>query len=269
MKLWNETHVPIVANIDGRWYELPAGGEKVEVDDYVVASTLVEHGASANAVDLEAARQAWADQNRAINSRIASASQSEGAILGKRQATVDPQLGTVTRDQEPAPLAGAELKAAVEVANEAGANIDPKAKADDKRAALAEFRARQGASTPLSEDPEFVTDPASGELLVDSDGQPFRTSEVEVDDDGVPVLVEGLPVVKGSTDPDADGQGDARDAGGSDDTGGQLVEGETTPGTGGDPSAGTGGDGAGSDQGPTDPADPEEPADSPLGGPST
>ena len=76
-----------------RSIEVPAG-ETHETDDYVVASTLVEYGCVADPVDLQAAREAWADRNRDENSRTASASASEGAILG-RQTTVDVSTGTV------------------------------------------------------------------------------------------------------------------------------------------------------------------------------
>lgn len=178
---------------ESQWHEIPAG-ETVEVDDYVVASTLVEHGATATRAELEAARELWAERNRAMNSRTASASASEGAIIGRRQATVDVATGTSSTEVDA--LKGAALDEAVKAANEAGAEITA-AKAQDKRDALAAWQKSRGSSTPV--DDEFVVD-EGGELVLDDDGQP-------------------IPVVKGDGDPDE------QVAGGDLNVTDQLVEG--------------------------------------------
>jgi len=175
-----------------KWYEIPAG-ESVEHDDYVVASTLVEHGAVAAAADLQAARQLWAEQNRDANSRTASAAASEGEILQRRQATVDVATGSATGVVEP--LAGPALAAAVKLANDSGATISTRATAGEKREALAAWQAQRGSSTPV--DGEFLTDD-DGELVLDDESQPYRLDELHRDesgalvygDDGRPVLAD-------------------------------------------------------------------------------
>lgn len=170
------------------WYEIPPG-ESIDVEDYVTASTLVEHGATADRTELEAARILWAERNRGINSLTASASASEGVIVKRQQATIDVATGTTSAD---GPLAGDALKAAVVQANADGAEIPARASADEKRAALAEWQRKQGAS---SETTDFATD-ANGELFLDDDGQPYPIGSVKVDDDGnVEVDDDGRPVL--------------------------------------------------------------------------
>lgn len=176
------------------WFEVPAG-ESIEVDDYVVASTLVEHGATASPDDLAAARELWAERNRTINSRTASASSSEGEIVRRRQATVDVATGTANDIDKP--LAGAALAAAVAEANDAGADIKSSLTADQKRDALAAWQVARGSSTPPSD--EFETD-ADDELILDADDNPiplgaagFERHEdgtLVVDEDGRPSPVE-------------------------------------------------------------------------------
>jgi hypothetical protein len=160
----------LIASIGGVFYEIPAG-ESIEVDDYVVASTLVEYGAKAEPAELQAARELWAERNRGLNSRTASASASEGAILGRQQATVDVATGTVASPGEP--LRGAALDAAIKEANASGAGITA-TKAEEKRTALAAWQASRGSSSPVEQtrSDEFVTD-ENGNLKLDDEGQPI------------------------------------------------------------------------------------------------
>ena len=177
-----------------RSIEVPAG-ETHETDDYVVASTLVEYGCVADPVDLQAAREAWADRNRDENSRTASASASEGAILG-RQTTVDVSTGTVANGgAKVGELKGQALDDAVSRANDAGAGIASGLKADDKRKALVEWEARQD-----DEGGDYLTD-ESGDLVLDEDEQPILVSAVQHDEAGEPVFDDdGRPVMLEDTD---------------------------------------------------------------------
>ena len=194
MKVTNPTDRAIIAVIvpqgtilDGdatRTYEIPAG-ESIDVDGYEDASTLIEHGATADQADVQAARQLWAEANRAANSRTASASASEGEILARRQATVDVATGGVDRAGAEGALAGAALSAAVKLANESGANIASSLSAEAKREALAAWQASQGSSTAPAG--EYVLDDA-GDLVLDDDGEPYRVADVQLDEDGDPVL---------------------------------------------------------------------------------
>lgn len=179
---------PILANIFGQWYEVPAG-ESIDVDDAAVATSLAEYGAQIDPVDLSAAREVHADTNRGINSRTASASASEGKILGRQQRTVDVARGGV----EGGELKGSALEAAVREANAQGAQI--KGNADEKREGLREWQTRQGASSPVAED-EFLRDSA-GELILDADDQPIPTDTTAYvrDENGAIVFGEdGSPV---------------------------------------------------------------------------
>lgn len=209
MKLTNPNEDrSILASIEGLWYEIPAGGSE-EYEDYVVASTLVEYGAVAVPAELQAARELWAAGNRQINGRTASASASEGQILGRQQATVNPALGTVT--SSPEPLAGAQLTAAVKLANENGAGISARASAQEKRDALEAWQLGRGSSTPVQESHpgEFQTDEA-GELVLDGEGQPVplvQANDVTAADD-THVVGDPAAVVEASPE-DVDGVDDA------------------------------------------------------------
>lgn len=153
----------------GEWHEIPPG-ETVEVEDYVVASTLVEYGAVASPDDLQAARELWAERNRLENSRTASATASEGKILARQQATVDVATGTVSGGE----LKGEQLAAAVAAANEAGAEIKASATADEKRAALVEWQRVRGVSSPLERvAPDAFQTDEDGNVILDGDGQPI------------------------------------------------------------------------------------------------
>lgn len=154
---------------DPKHYEIPAG-ETVEVDDYVVASTLVEYGAKADPSELQAARELWAERNRLENSRTASAAASEGQILGRQQATVDVSTGTVDGGGD---LKGQALAAAVAAANAEGAAIKGSTVAE-KRAQLTAWQLQRGSSSPLEQtrSSEFVTDDA-GNIKLDGEGQPI------------------------------------------------------------------------------------------------
>jgi hypothetical protein len=185
---------PLYANVFGVQYEIPAG-ESIDVEDAAVATSLVEYGATADRVDLDAALVVHAETNRGLNGRTASASASEGEILARQQRTVSVATGGVTEGGVPGEIKGEQLKAAVVEANLAGAQIDPKASADDRRAALAAWQARQGESTPPDVD-GFEVDSA-GELILDSDGQPIPTGSTAYarDEHGAIVLSEdGSPV---------------------------------------------------------------------------
>lgn len=182
MKVTNpKTDRALIAQIEGVWYEIPAG-ESVDFEDYVVASTMVEHGGKAVPAELQAARELWAEANRQENSRTASAAASEGQILGRQQTTVTVATGAVTGDATE-PLTGKALDEAVRAANDAGANIGSRLKADEKRDALIAWQRLRGSSTPVSESRpnEFVVDEA-GELVLDGEGQPIpAASASEVD----------------------------------------------------------------------------------------
>lgn len=180
MRVTNPTDRPIIAKVnagdpnevdDLKWIEIPAG-ESIDVENYRAAATLVEYGAVASKDDLDAALAAWAEGNRQQNSRLASASASEGVILGRQQATVSVVDGTVLSGEG---LKGADLDRAVRQANEDGANIKASASADEKRDALAAWQATRGASTPPAGDPglaEYETD-EDGNLVLDDEGQPI------------------------------------------------------------------------------------------------
>jgi hypothetical protein len=205
VKVTNPTKRPIIATIFGDSradFEtvVVEPEESFETDDYVVASTLIEYGCTANPDEVQAARELWAERNRGINSRVASAAASEGKILGRRQATVDVATGAVDGGE----LKGSALAEAVRVANESGAGIPAGGSAADRRAALATWQASRGASSPLEEgggvESEFVLDD-SGELLLDDEGQPYPLDAVELDEEtGEPVLVDGKPVLKDDGD---------------------------------------------------------------------
>lgn len=170
------------------WHEIPAG-ESIEVEDYVVASTLVEHGATAVPAELQAARELWAEKNRAKNSKTASASASEGELV-KRQATASVATGTVEGGD--AELKGAALAEAVKLANENGAEIPASLSADEKREALRVFAAREGVTS--SPEDEFVV--VDGELVLDDEQQPIPLDSVVVDENGDVVFEDGKPVRK-------------------------------------------------------------------------
>lgn len=174
----------IIAPIAGEHYEIPAG-ETVEFDDYVIASTLVEYGAVAVPVELQAAQELWAERNRGINSVTASASSSEGKIIGRMQATVDVATGTLA----PGNLKGEQLAAAVAAAVEAGAEIGSRLSADEKREALGVWQAQMGTSTPPGAvmGDRFKTD-ENGDLVLDDDGQP-----IPVDPSSVPAEAVTVP----------------------------------------------------------------------------
>lgn len=190
----------------GTWFEIPAG-ESIDVDDYVVASTLVEHGATAAAADLQAARELWAERNRQQNSRTASAAASEGEILSRQQRTVDVVTGTVSE-----PLKGSALSAAVAEANASGAGIDTKGSADEKRDALAVWQRARGASSPPAQTrgEEFQTDPDTGELVLDDEGQPIPLAgPLDVDAANIDTVPDAEAEVAGDVEvpPVADGSG--------------------------------------------------------------
>lgn len=161
-----------------QWHEIPPG-ESVDVDDYVVASTLVEHGATAAKADLAAARELWAEHNRHVNSKIASASASEGKIVQRRQATVDVATGSTSQEGEV--LKGAALDAAVKAAKDAGAEVPSNLSANEKREFLAAWQARRGSSTPVDE--EFLVDD-DGSVVLDENDQPIPLDTVVLDEDG-------------------------------------------------------------------------------------
>lgn len=193
MKLTNPTGRPIIATMFGRTRDdyktlTIDPGDTYETDDYVEASTLVEYGASADPVDLQAAREAHADRNRKVNSRTASASASEGEILERhKQRTVSVADGTV----DPADLKGERLDEAVKAANDEGAGISTSGKADEKRDALAAWRARG----PAEDEEEFVKG-EDDELEVDDEGQPYALDDVERDEETGEILrgEDGKPV---------------------------------------------------------------------------
>lgn len=176
-------------------FEVPPG-ESIDVDDYAVAATLVEYGAVAAPEDLRAARVLWAERNRTTNSATASASASEGEIVARRQATVDVATGGTDPGTEGAVLRGADLDAAVKAAKDAGAEIASGLTADEKRDALARWQATQGSSTPPAETGQYVTDPDSGQLYLDDEGQPVEIADVLVDAQGHAVFEDGKPVQK-------------------------------------------------------------------------
>lgn len=190
---------PILANVFGQWYELPAG-ESVEIEDAAAVTTLVEYGATVDRTEYAAALAVHADAQRGLNSRTASASASEGKILGRQQRTVDVATGSV-EDGAPAPLKGKALDAAVREANEAGAEIDTKASADDRRSALAAWQARQGASSTPDVDGYEVDE--AGNLILDGEGQPIPAGSeaYERDENGAIVLSDdGSPVARPQDD---------------------------------------------------------------------
>lgn len=175
-------------------YEIPPG-ESMDVEDYVVGSTLVEYGATASRAELDAARELWAEQNRQANSRTASAAASEGQILARQQATVDVATGTASSGSDPTvgELKGDALAAAVAEAKAAGLELAANASADDKRAALTAWQAQRGSSSPVDSD-EFEVD-ANGELKLDADGNPIPvtrgTPEAEQGDTGAAPGADG------------------------------------------------------------------------------
>lgn len=175
---------------DLEWFEI-GPGESLDVDNYKVASTLVEYGATAVPAELSAARELWAEQNRTQNSRTASASASEGEIRSRQQATVDVSTGTA----DVAPLKGAGLDAAIREANSRGAGIPAGGSASDRREALARWQATRGTSTSLEASGRYV-ETADGELYLDDEGQPVELAVVETDEAGVAVFVDGKPVAR-------------------------------------------------------------------------
>lgn len=180
-------------------FVIPAD-ESIDVDDYAVASTLVEYGAVATPADLAAARTLWAERNRTINSQTASASASEGEIITRQQVTSDVATGSTTSTGGTV-LRGAELDAAVKAANDAGATIPTSGTADDRRAALAEWQAREGSSTPPAQTEQYVTT-STGELYLDDDGNPVPMTDVQVDANGAAVFDDdGKPLPAGNVDP--------------------------------------------------------------------
>lgn len=180
-------------------FVIPAD-EGIDVDDYAVASTLVEYGATADPADLAAARALWAERNRSVNSRTASASASEGEILGRQQVTTDVATGSTTATGGTV-LRGAELDAAVRQANESGASISTSGSADERRAALSEWQALQGSSTPPEGSGQYVLT-ATGELYLDAEGAPVDLATVEVDADGNAVLDDdGNPIPVEASNP--------------------------------------------------------------------
>lgn len=187
MKVKNPTGRPIIATMFGTNREdqethVVEAGETVEVDDYVVGATLIEYGCTADPVEIQAARQAWAAGAREVNSRAASASASEGELL-RRQATVSVADGTVDD------LKGQALDDAVDAANAEGAEIPKSGKADEKRAALRDWQAnRPAVGEPV--DAAFLVD-GDGELLLDDEGQPYPADEYVLDDEGKPVPAKG------------------------------------------------------------------------------
>lgn len=172
-------------------FVLPAG-ESEEIEDYAVASTLVEYGAVATAQDLAAARVLWAERNRTINSRTASAAASEGEIIARQQVTTDVATGS-TDGGAVAPLKGAELDNAVRQANESGAKIPTSGSADERREALARWQAVQGSSTPPTQTGQYVTT-ETGDLYLDDDGNPVEVADVQTDANGQVVYEDGKPV---------------------------------------------------------------------------
>jgi hypothetical protein len=207
MKVTNPYDRPIIATIvdeheNGKTetFEIPAG-ESIDEENPAVVGTLIEYGAVADRVDLDAARELWGERNRAINSGHASASASEGDLIARRQATVDVATGGVDGGS----LKGNALTAAIKEANDNGAEIASTLTADEKRDALAAWQAGRGSSTPAAV--EYVTND-TGELVLDDDGQPFELSAVERDDAGNVVYVDGAPVLV-----DADSANDPANAG--------------------------------------------------------
>lgn len=207
---------------EGKWYEIPPG-ESLDVEDFVVASTLVEYGAKADASELAAARELWAERNRLENSRTASAAASEGKILARQQATVDVATGTLSGGE----LRGDALARAVAQANASGAGIKSSASADEKRSALAVWQHARGSSSPVEQTRggEFQTD-ENGELVLDDEGQPIPLAnagevdaanppheeqepaeEVSANADDVDGADDGEALVEGQDDDDADVDG--------------------------------------------------------------
>lgn len=157
------------------WFEIPAG-ESTDVEDYGIASTLVEYGAVPDdRAEYDAARASWAERNRTINSRHASAAASEGEILSRQQETVDVATGTTSSPggqvDTSTELKGQALADAVARANDAGAGISSSLSAGEKREALTAWEAQRGASSPLDAD-EYETD-EKGELRLDDDENPI------------------------------------------------------------------------------------------------
>lgn len=182
---------PLLANVFGQWYEIPAA-ESIEVEDAAVVTSLIEYGATADKLEVEAALAVHGNTNRGINSRTASASASEGEILGRQQRTVDVARSTVEGGGE---LKGAALEAAVREANAAGAEINVRGTAGERREALAAWQVRQGSSS--APDVEGFEVDAAGNLILDSEGQPIEVgSEAYArDENGAIVLSEdGSPV---------------------------------------------------------------------------
>lgn len=202
MKVTNPGDREIIAHInptnssdpaDVKVYVIPAG-ESVEEENYKVASTLIEHGATADKADHDAARELWAQRNRADNSRAASASASEGDIRARQQATVSVVDQTVSGARKGG-LTGSALDSAVKAANEAGAEIPTSSRAQEKRDALTAWQARQGTSTPLEDTQRYVMT-EDGELYLDDDEQPVELADVETDDNGDPVFEDGKPKLR-------------------------------------------------------------------------
>lgn len=177
------------ATIEGVQYGTDEVGGTVNTDNALHATCLVEAGFVMQPDEYEAALDAATEKARAENSEAASASASEGKILG-RQATVDVESGVVTGAPavDAGKLKGTELADAL-ADRGLSASLG---NADEKRAAVALYdAARSSGLYQLDADGRLALDDAGEYVPVESDEfQRDADGELVLDADGAPIPLE-------------------------------------------------------------------------------